>query len=345
MWQVIPRLPLAEKKHMVKYMANVIVNSNLNEHPVVQAWRKLKPKHDDPARITALKKQKRKSKSSVYRLEGITKEDTNVIAKRCRRGTALLESIIYEKILSQLPVTSLKYYGYVEENEQFCWLFIEDSAGVPYKPSSEDHQTLVTQWLARLHTSASHVAAAAQLPDRGTNYYIGHLRYARDEIKQNLFNPMLNINDIEVLESILLLLDVVECHWSQVEKCCERLPLTLVHGDFQPKNVHVRNGQVGIVLFPMDWEHAGWAVPAVDLSSFDINAYWLTVRDYWPTLDFKDIQRLQHIGKIFRYIVCVSWAASGVASELGEWVEKTTKDMRKFESWLKEAIEEIGWQA
>ncbi len=74
-----------EKKYMAKHMPNAIIQTNLNEHPAVKAWRKLRPKWGDPERITVLKELKKSAKSAVYRLEGITTEDTAVIAKRCRK--------------------------------------------------------------------------------------------------------------------------------------------------------------------------------------------------------------------------------------------------------------------
>src|SRR5438094_1019393 len=145
----------------------------LREHPAVQAWRELQPRRVEPESIETLQ---HRNKSAIYRLEGVGPGGSAVIAKRCRQVTALVERAIYEDILPHLPIPSLHYYGFVEEEGPFCWLFLEDAGGEKYSPSIREHCVLAGRWLGRMHTSAARIAAAARLPDRGPSHYLEPLR-------------------------------------------------------------------------------------------------------------------------------------------------------------------------
>jgi hypothetical protein len=336
-----------EKKYMAKHLTNAIIQTNLNEHPAVKAWRKLRPKWGDPERITVLKEIKKSKKSAVYRLEGITTEDTAVIAKRCRKETGLIESVIYEKILSQLPITSLKYYGFVEE-EKICWLFVEDAGDEEYSRSNAEHRAVAGRWLGLMHTTAARVASAARLPDRGPIHYLAELQMACNKTQKNLGNSRLTADDVAVLERIISQCMVLELHWSHVERLCEGMPRTLVHSDFQLKNVRTRIRHDGIALLTFDWEIAGWGVPAADITQFacrsispDIDIYSSVVRDVWPSLDGDAIRCLTQIGKLFRYLTAIRWEAHHL---FYEWIDQSMQDMRYYETKLTEAIQEVGWK-
>jgi hypothetical protein len=67
-----------------------------------------------------------------------------------------------------------------------------------------------------------------------------------------------------------------------VGKSAEGIPSTLVHGDFSPKNVHIRAGNASVDVLPLDWETAGWGVPARDLSDVPIELYCAAVQQWWP---------------------------------------------------------------
>src|SRR5213079_290622 len=95
--------------------------TNQKEHPAVQAWSRLHPGRVSPGTIETLKRNK---KSAIYRLRGVGPKGSAVIAKRCLTATALTERILYQDILPCLPVPSLRYFGFLEDQEaQFCWLF------------------------------------------------------------------------------------------------------------------------------------------------------------------------------------------------------------------------------
>jgi aminoglycoside phosphotransferase (APT) family kinase protein len=192
-----------------------------------------------------------------------------------------------------------------------------------------------------MHTSAARLAAAARLPDRGPSHYLEHLRSARHTILHNLTNPALSGDDVTVLHAIVSQCDLLESRWSQVETCCAGVPSTLVHGDFRPKNVRVRADQAGLALFPLDWETAGWGVPAPDLASVDLTAYWSVVRECWPTLDLQAIQQLANLGKVSRWLAAISWesvASEGLARPIANMAS-----MRVCRAALSDAIKAVQW--
>jgi len=338
---------------MPKYATRAIIRTDLLKHPAVEAWAKLLPERVEPTGIETLQK---KRKGSVYRLEGVGPGGSDVIAKRSSPERLLTERTIYERVLPALPVATVRYYGFVEEpDEGCCWLFIESAGGAGYSSLTEEHCALAGRWLGLLHTSASCVAPTASLPDRGPGYYSEQLQSACDTILRNLSNPALNTDDLAVLEAIVRQCEVVRSRWGQVERLCERMPRTLVHGDFAPKNMRVRAGQAGGALLPFDWGSAGWGIPAADLAQSgmalndcwnywanpDLDTYCSVAWESWSRLEVQDVESLATIGKIFRCLVCINLEAPSFA--MG-WVENAVRDMRIYQAAMVDAIRAAGWE-
>ena len=180
-----------------------------------------------------------------------------------------MEHTMYREILSHLPIPTLRCYGFVEEpRDEFCWLFLEDAGTEVFRFHIRDHRALAAPWLGLMHTSAVHVAATARLLDRGPDYYLEHLRLARETLQRAIVNSTLSPDDLVVLESIVPRCNVLESCWSKVETFCDKMPQTLVHNDFATRNIRVRNGQARTALLPFDWEKAGWGIPAANLECF-----------------------------------------------------------------------------
>jgi hypothetical protein len=324
-----------------------IIRADLLKHPAVKAWRGLRLGRGEPVSIEILKEGK---KRAIYRLAGVGPKDSAIIAKRCQMITGLIERTVYEQVLPHLPVTAPRYYGFAEEEDTFCWLFLEDVGMERFSPLIEEHRVLAARWLGLMHTAAAHVATTARLPERGPDHYLEHLRSARRTILRNLTNPALNAAGVAVLKTIGSQCDALEAGWNQVEKCCESMPSTLVHGDFRPKNVYIRTtDQAGTGLFPIDWETAGWGVPAADLAPshhrysgqhVDLTTYWSIVREYWPSLDMSTIQQLVCVGFVFRRLAAISWASRDLAYE---WTERPVEFMRKYQAELSEVMQAAQW--
>jgi aminoglycoside phosphotransferase (APT) family kinase protein len=160
-------------------------------------------------------------------------------------------------------------------------------------------------------------------------------------ILRSLGNPALSGDDLTVLHAIVAQCDLLERRWGWVETCSEGIPSTLVHGDFRPKNVHVRRDHDGTALLPMDWETAGWGGPAPDLARVDLQAYWTVVREYWPTLDLPAIQRLANLGKLFCRLAALNWESMSLKSD---WLDGPMASIRVCHAKLSDAILAIQWQ-
>src|SRR5439155_27352460 len=184
-------------------------------HPAVHAWRQLYP-DAELLRITPLKVRRRKS--TIYRLEGAGPAGSAVVAKRSQRAYALIERTVYEEILPGLSLPSLRYYGFLEDSEvDRCWLFLEDATGAAYSRLLAADRAQAARWLGLLHTQAAEAAAKAQLPDGGPGRYREFLRSASEEIRQHLGNPVLNPDDVAVLEEVLARLSELDAHWNRIE--------------------------------------------------------------------------------------------------------------------------------
>src|SRR2546426_9543373 len=228
--------------------------SNLRRHPAVHAWCQLYP-HDEPRGVTPLRIGRRRK---VYRLEGVGRAGATVIAKQCRKAAAQVERAVYEEILPRVTVPSLHYYGFLAEpDNEYCWLFVEEATGVGYSNLLAEHRSQAAQWLGLLHTSAADVAAGGRLPDGGPGRYLALLRVARELTQQYLDNPVLSTDDVLFIEGIQARLDDLAAHWNRVEEICDGVPQTLVHGDFNGKNLRIRSANGNTIVGVFDWADAG----------------------------------------------------------------------------------------
>ena len=313
------------------------------EHPAVRAWRRLAPGSAQPRCITMLRERE---KGAVYRLDGAGADGSTVVAKHCRTAEGAVERAIYEEILPRLPVTSLRCFGHVAESEGSCWLFLELVEGVRFSPSLESHRVLAARWLAALHTSAADDATAPTLPDRGPAYYLRHLRAARPALASAAANAVAG-SERELLCDVGAQCDLVEDHWEEVEEWCAAMPSTLVHGDFRPKNVHVKSGAEGLRLVAMDWETAGWGPPAADVASIRgpdgergaLETYASLARERWPTLGVDAVLRMVEVGKLFRRLAAIDWCGVTLPHR---W-EKGIAVMTVHRGALARMIEDARW--
>jgi hypothetical protein len=316
--------------------------SRLVDHPAVSAWRELRAETATPRRIEIVRESENRA---IYRLDGVGCGGAGVIAKRCRLSTASIEHTVYDGMLPRLPFATLRYYGFVPEDDEFAWLFLEDAGSARFSRLVAEQRTLVGRWLALMHTFARSVGASAGLPERGQRHYLEHLRAARRSIRQNLANPAVSGSDVDLLWSVIALCDDLESHWNELDECFEGVPATLVHGDFRPKNVHLRTIDSGAGVFVLDWETAGWGPPAVDLAPsrggysarhLDVETYVSIAHESWANLDSQMIGRLVAAGTIFRRLAAMDWASSDLAFDD---VSLPVARLRVYRSELLDAIQ------
>ncbi|PYP00170.1 MAG: hypothetical protein DMD61_05105, partial [Gemmatimonadetes bacterium] len=220
---------------------------NLLAHPAVQAWCQLNPDHVVPDRITPAKFKPNKPRPNlaVYRLEGVGADGAAVIAKRCTRGGGQIERTIYERILPHVPLPGPRYYGTVPRSpedpaEDGCWLFIGEIHGEKYDRLSPDHRAAAARWLGILHTEAQAAAAQAGLPDAGPTRYHEQMRATRDVIRDQVDNPAFSAADVAFLDVLVARFDELDEDWDRLVRTGTGLPPTLIHGDFNGKNLRMQ---------------------------------------------------------------------------------------------------------
>jgi hypothetical protein len=317
-----------------------ILSSKIDQHPAVVAWKQMNSART-PQAIEVLQQQR---KSEIYRLlEGIPGGES-IIAKRCVTKTGIFERVIYEEILPLLPVSQLHYYGSFQENDSYMWLFLADAGKFSFSPGDESDRILAAHWLGGLHRFAPQTSAAEILPARGPSHYFELMQRAREKIVKNLASPIMMPAHIEVLKRVLTQMDALESNWQDLLKFCEGIPPTLAHGDFRPKNVHVKQSQTGDVLYAMDWEMAGWGNPVVDLApsrglssepQVDMPIYVSIMQEVWPGLDVAALQYFSQVGCIFRRLAAIYWSSLEMSFR---WFEGPIRDMNIFHRELSHAM-------
>src|SRR5205809_356931 len=217
---------------------------NLLAHPAVQAWRQLDPDRVVPDRITPAKFKPNKPRPNltVYRLEGVGVDGAAVIAKRCTREGGRIERIVYERVLPHVPLAGPHYYGAVEgpPDEDVCWLLIGEIQGEKYDMLRPDHRAAAARWLGILHTEAQSAADQAGLPDGGPSRYRDQMRATRDLIRAQVDNPAFSAEDVAFLDVLVARFNELDEDWDRLARACTGLPPTLIHGDFNAKNLRVQ---------------------------------------------------------------------------------------------------------
>ena len=305
------------------------------DHPAAKAWQRLWADGSVPDRIDTLEFNR---KSSIYRLAGVGPRGETVIAKRCVQATAAIEQLIYEEVLLQMRPAGLQYYGTVAgEDDGTRWLFLEDGGSLLCSPDIGEHRTLAAQWLGALHTIQLPTDVRDRLPNRGWDHYLWCLRSACDRITQSLTNPVLTAEDVVVLKDVVVQGEELALRWHRVEQVCVKAPRTLVHADYQSKNMRVLADGDETRLAVFDWEQGGCGTPAIDLrGAVDLMAYWRVVRYAWSDCHWHDIRTLAEVGRVLWLAAAVEWASHGLKHT---WVAKSMRQLRRYRDELADALQ------
>lgn len=315
-----------------------VVRANVQAHPAVMAWVAVTGRGRPPEAVVVLRERAAPHKG-IYRLPGVGQDGGAVFAKRAPADVILLERLIYERLLPQIAVTAPRYYGSCLDGSS-GWLFVEDVGDVRYSVTAPDHLALAARWMASLHVAAARLGGPDGLPVSGPPRYLRHLRAARAKIHACLGRWHLASGEIEVLVALLALTETIESRWAHIEAGCRGAPLTLVHGDFQPKNALLRFDRGGdLRLFPIDWEMAGWGPPPVDLTRIDLATYWHGVRDAWPGVDFATIERLADMGRVLEAIAAVDWECESLRLEHAAYRSEAVSNLASILGQLEQAAQ------
>ncbi len=308
-------------------------------HPAAQAWRSFAGDTAEPERIDVLRKGK---KSATFRLVGAGPAGEAVIAQRSPAAKAAIERTVYEQVLPRLALTAPHFYGSCDDGDDAVWFFLEDVGDDRIDPSDAAHLSLAGRWVGALHAGAATLPAIRTLPDGGPARYHAHLRVGRDTIRANLGNPALAPEEARALERLLADLDAIDRAWGPIAALCQGMPQTLVHGDIQRKNLHVRHGAAGPQVFLIDWETAGWGVPAADLPRIDLAAYRSQVHATWPDLEPDALRRLAAVGGVLVQLAAIRWVSPEMSYAEALYLARPLSWLRVLHERLSAAVQQLG---
>jgi hypothetical protein len=265
-------------------------------------------------------------KSSVYRLHGLRPDNRPVVAKHMRRRTAEVEIVVYEEILNGTTLPALELFAFMHESETRSWLFLEDAGDQRYRRSDPGHRRLAANYLATLHTELIGRPHAANLPACGAARYLELLERAKRSFEEAVRSGVAGERHIEQIRPSVDLLDQVTSVWDEIEPLCEGLPCSLVHGDFIPKNLRIRQTNSSPELVAFDWEAAGWGLPAEDLAEVDPDLYLSSMIAKGHDLVAQQVTLLANLGALFQSI---AWMQS-IAGQLGpDWADGACRQLRE----------------
>jgi hypothetical protein len=303
-----------------------IITAHVAAHPAVRAWRAATGSDRVPVSIGVMR-ERPAHHQGIYRLAGVGDGGSAVFAKWGTAVAILQERMIQERVLPLLPLTAPRYYGTCLHGQE-GWLFLEDVGDQRYSRSDPEHLRVAAEWIGTLHAVAPRIGANDGLPDAGPPRYLRQLRAARIRIHDSLGRWTFPAAEVEILASLLSWCDLIEGRWGDIEAGCGDAPVTIVHGDFQPKNAFLRANGHGLQLFPIDWEMSGWGPPCIDLTRIDLSAYWRVVREAWPGMDLATVERLARVGRLLELVASIDWKSVSLTLERAQYRSEAVSDFQ-----------------
>jgi hypothetical protein len=325
-----------------------IDGAEMRAHAVHAAWERLRTAPGPITAVEVWREMPTHQPASVYRLRLRNDEPFAVFAKRCDVVSGAVEKLCYEEIVPRLGLASPIYLGSVPEPDGTLWYFVEDVGREKLSPLDPTHRALAACWLAKLHRMGARVEAGRRLPDGGPRRYLHALRETRARLERSIANPALNSEERELLARIPATLDRIEDSWDTLARATARLPETVVHSDFRPKNARTRREETGPVLYALDWEMAGWGVPVADLAPsrkdidqlpFDPAIYAAEVVGHGPRLDADAIKQLSMIGCVMRRIAAMEWETLSLHFEDPACLSTPVSSLRSLHCQLKAVLD------
>jgi Phosphotransferase enzyme family len=172
------------------------------------------------------------------------------------RGGVAYEAAVYHHLLPSLHLSAPRYYGSHSDAESGrTWLiieFVEHGIRASEVPAPAAALRLAARWIGRFHAANEARLATAPFPFLSTydpDYYRQWARrtaqFARDWHLRCPWLPTLCERFADCVDAL----------------CGTKL--TVIHGEYGPKNILVRDEEI----YPVDWESAAVAAGEIDLAS------------------------------------------------------------------------------
>ena len=227
------------------------------------------------------------------------------------RGGVSREAFVYRRLLGDAEAPeSVRYYGSHRGRDGRQWLileYLEDAQRLAWTRNAE-YMYAAARWIGEFHAGqqiASSAPRTMPLSAYDENYYMGWIRRTR-EYSSRLPPEFSWIGQVCDLAPAIL-------------RRLLTAPYTVVHGEYYPKNIMIKEGRV----YPVDWESAALAPGEIDLASL-IERWPSDVRDRcrceyanarWPSGapdEFADVLTAARVYLHFRWLGDrPSWTTAG----------------------------------
>lgn len=325
-------------------MNEIIIDKDQIEcHPAVSGLIKLNLNKPIPDEIETLADKK---KSNVLRLRWNKGDIKSMIAKGAPFKKLQLEIEIYTYILPKFPFSNLCAYGLIENAENdFSWMFLEDSPFESFNPESINHRMAGIQWLGTLHGYQLDKDLISKLPKKDTPYFTKIKKKTEFNITTSLDQRSFIKNHRELLKSILHVLDRIMERWELIEATIAKMPFSLIHGDYIEENLTVNMKNLELMAY--DWEMAAWGLPIFDLGSplvyeaskEELEAYLLALNNR-KIRNPIDLKYYLHLGRILKLLVYIYWESLYLDLD---WIEGSMKRFEQYKSILRDIFNKLQW--
>ena len=93
---------------------------------------------------------------------------------------------------------------------------------------------------------------------------------------------------------------------------------------------------MGRRLSVIDWDVAGWGVPASDVAAADLESYERTIGASWGPISATKWRAFAEMGAVFRFIL---WIEAESCALSGLWVERPVRKLDLYRSGLAHSLE------
>jgi hypothetical protein len=166
----------------------------------------------------------------------------------------------YRSVLSHARLGTPLFYGAtVNPAANRYWLFLEKVPGTRLKELGEFRTwELAARWVAVMHAEYAPQVNALKQKTHLLNYDRGYLDRWISRARHVSGGTPATAKQIDTL---------AQCYDALVERLAA-LPVTLIHGEFYPSNILVRDTPSGPSVSPVDWEMAAVGPALLDLAAF-----------------------------------------------------------------------------
>ena len=304
-----------------------------------RAWLRVRPSGPSPEVIEDLKPRRSKhvARSYIFRLAGVDDDGNAIVAKLSR--TAAREAFLHSTFLEPMLVGTPRLVSVTEEPavHGMTWLFLED-VGDEWWDARAD--TAAARWLARLHAAPVESVPVGQLPSQDLDQRFVRARQELDAVAEG-GRP--RAERIFLARLARLFDDVCDALDGQRDLFAQ-MPNAVVHGDLVAKNARVRWRDGMPTFFVLDWEHAGFGTPAVDLwwlanSGAAEDVYFSVIQGHWPGVGRSDFSSMVQLGALLRLMTSAVWE---VPSLRYASAARPVRRLRDYEVGISRRIRNLG---